>query len=239
MTAWVNCDPYTLIPERNSDGTRHWIRIRVNKAPDIERWALILSDGLQSYRSALDHAVYAIAAANHNPVPEDIARNSGFPICDTADRFTSAGHKINHVSVAVRGVIEQFQPYNRRTNAEAPPVLAILRDLNDADKHRLIHLLFTNTTEGELTNMRSVRGIHGEPYGLVANTGELVDGAELMAIRFANPQPDFTYDFNASIQVSVKHAPGPKGADRADPVGLLKAIDSEVRAVLDAIRHVV
>src|SRR2546423_118876 len=59
--AWTDRHPYTLIEKTNSDYTRFSLILRVNEAPPIQRWSLMVADCISNLRTALDHLVYAIA----------------------------------------------------------------------------------------------------------------------------------------------------------------------------------
>jgi hypothetical protein len=236
IIAWKDRNPYRLVPEHNHNATRISIRIRIDKAPDVTLWSLIFSDAIHNYRCVLDHLIYGIATSIHDPVPARIARNAGFPICDTADNFTGQRHRISFAPQRVRDTIEQLQPYNRWTHPEAPPVLSMLRDLNDIDKHRLLRMALAQVTEGTFSNMR-VNVARVEPYSLVSNSRDLVDGAEIVSLTFSRPQLDLHYDFEAVIQIVMNHPPALGKAGRSEVVGLLKAIDAEVRDVVAVVRN--
>src|ERR1700674_2173180 len=59
---WVAGEPkpYLLVPECSDDGVTHKLLVRVNRAPDINRWSLRWSDCVHNMRTALDHFAFSV-----------------------------------------------------------------------------------------------------------------------------------------------------------------------------------
>ena len=97
-------------------------------------WGTVIGDCLHNMRSALDHLVYALAGS--------AARNARteFPIFVDRDQFRSKqGRLLRGVADDAVTVIKWVQPYRWGARASIHP-LWILHELNNIDKHRLLHV---------------------------------------------------------------------------------------------------
>ncbi len=129
----------------------------VQSAPDWtdfkKRTALLIGDAVQNFRSALDYLVYQLAILHTNDniqTPEVVQ----FPITDSQVQFDSAaltsrrsGLREIHPDQAT--VIKGFQPYHGRHTVTIDRVvcnpLMFLREVSNADKHRLLTTVFVIT----------------------------------------------------------------------------------------------
>lgn len=121
----------------------------IDAAPlDTQRLSLLIGDCLQAFRSALDHLAFELACAFTVPMTEEIEKDSNFPILSDLDKtgFGRGPHKWLSSRAKVRGmdpgaqtVIEGLQPYKRGNAYDADP-LWILGELNNIDKHRVLHV---------------------------------------------------------------------------------------------------
>ena len=130
-------------PETNSNV------LYVSEMPDLtdflNRVALMLGDAVHNLRSALDHLAYQLALLHTNGNIRNV-RNIAFPITDTLEQFKIKRKRyLREVNPTQRAEIELLQPYHGlegipETGWSGPYVhpLALLRDLSDHDKHRLL-----------------------------------------------------------------------------------------------------
>src|SRR5688572_23208370 len=198
--AWRQSGGQTLTAESNGDATRHSIRTHFAVPPDTQRWGLIMGDALNNLRCSLDHLVYSVAAVIHNPVPTDIERNCNFPRCSTPQNFAG---RVCFLPSAVRDVIEGFQPYNRG-HAISAPLLAVLQDLNNTDKHRAIKPAVVQSVQHRMNFKPGVLVKAGsKPPVFEVNTGDLKDGDEIVSVTFDVPQPNLEFEFNATFGVVI------------------------------------
>jgi hypothetical protein len=153
--SWVNKHLYRLVHERNADFTRHELIYRCTEELNFETLSLMFGDAIHNLRSALDHLIYAIAvhkASGATPPPD--WRIIAFPITDcptgkgSFKNFCAAKLGTFAPDTKLLEVLEDFQPY-RRKNKVFPPLLKVLRDFDDADKHRLLHLAFIQGVQWE------------------------------------------------------------------------------------------
>ena len=230
--AWIDSNPYRLVRECNPDRTRYSSIIRVEKEPPLVRWSLIVGDCVHNLRSALDHLVYAIAIHETKRDPPSDDRRLEFPISDSPDLFTQREWHIKSLSPGVRAAIKSLQPYNR-LHHELPPILGILRDLDDADKHRLINIAIAQPIRGEFRHIQNL--IPEQFCRLEFHIGALVDGTEVAALVLDRPTPNVHYEYYGDACIAIRHTTGPQGHDRTDAVALLKALITEVRAVIESL----
>jgi len=124
------------------------IRASVDPIP-TDPFSLVISDVIQNFRGCLEHLAYALTAAFTKPLPEDVARDSQFPIIGDVDRkgntgqgatlFQSQSKCVRGMHPAAQLVIEGVQPYHRG-NAFRNEPLWKLGALSNTDKHRTLHL---------------------------------------------------------------------------------------------------
>ncbi len=130
---------------RVDDATREYI-LYADDVPDLSplftRVGLLVGDVVHNIRSALDHLVYQLALINAGG---NVARpdRTQFPIRDSRSRFDqAAATDLAEVAPNHRDVIEGFQPYHpMEENIAVGPYfhpLAMLRDLSNTDKHRIL-----------------------------------------------------------------------------------------------------
>ncbi len=109
-------------------------------------WVAVIGDIFSNLHAALDHAVYELTVWEQG-APLD---NSEFPIFEDKAVFfevkkdgtptrRSGLYKIRGLSQKTQAVIEARQPYNIRQPGLVP-LLAILHEMNNVDKHREVHL---------------------------------------------------------------------------------------------------
>ncbi|HEY7187393.1 MAG TPA: hypothetical protein VH436_12640 [Vicinamibacterales bacterium] len=179
--SWIEKSPYTCVRQTNSDGTRHSSVVRVTHQPDFRQWSLMTGDAFHNLRSGLDHLIYAVAIheIDSTALP-GLLKTFAFPICDTAHDFKSKFWRIAPLSDPVRTLIESLQPYNR-PHPTFPPLLAVLRDFDDIDKHRLLQLAIAQLIEGEIAKISAVIP-PGEQMTVLSHVGEVVDGTEILVI---------------------------------------------------------
>ncbi|MBI3104718.1 MAG: hypothetical protein HYY95_03910 [Candidatus Rokubacteria bacterium] len=134
--------------ERLADPGQYALRIvTVPEVGDfLDRVGLLLGDAIHNLRSALDHMVFQLAAANLGSPPGEKARTQ-FPICDDDKKFKEdAKSMLKDVREDDRLRIESFQPYHRwnvppntqysdQLGGHFHPIHK-LRELSNLDKHR-------------------------------------------------------------------------------------------------------
>jgi hypothetical protein len=144
VAAWLEAHPIPFRAKYDPQTGSHIARITSVPQPiPTLRWGVIIGDVLHNLRSALDHLAWELAHWGGRTPPDP--GGVKFPIADSLVTFgsgaaTRATKQMDPVHVAK---IESLQPYHpenvgpdRWTGAYIHP-LAFVRDLSNADKHRL------------------------------------------------------------------------------------------------------
>jgi hypothetical protein len=234
---WADGNSYSLSYETNPDYTRYSTVLHIHREPDLERWSLIAADSIHNLRCALDHLVYALAIHESGQDPPPDADDLMFPICDAREGFERniQRGRLGTISIPMRAVVEMFQPYNR-PYPKLPPLLAMLRDFENANKHRLLQLVYAAISNADI-------GFVGPPIPpgtearFFSNKGEIKDGAEITAMVFNRPTPNMKYDrANFLLVFALTHKLGPGGvSDRDDVTTLVDIIGREIRTLMDSV----
>jgi hypothetical protein len=190
---------------------------------------LIAGDCVHNLRSALDHLVYAIAIDQSPTGKLADERAIAFPIKDASKDFNSVRRRLKELSLPVQAAIEAVQPYNR-AHATLPPLLAVLRDLDDADKHRLLQLAVSKLSQWKFVNVRGLAPDQAKT--IVFHVGDVEDGTEIAAIALDRPTPDVSYQYEGVLVIALCNAIGPPEVSRTEISALLHALDAEVREVV-------
>lgn len=231
ILTWKDSKPYTITREKNAECTRYSLIAHIGIYPPVERWALMFGDAIHNLRCALDHLVYAIAIQQSKQNPPPAEEDLMFPICEKDTSFPGArSRRLSTLSLEVQAAIEGCQPYKRR-HKDLPPLLSVLDELENADKHRSLRVVATTTAKGEVnfrgpTHPDTVRNF-------IENDVELKEGAEIVAYTLSRPEPDMEFgSFDFLFIVAVTHAIGPSGKNRTDIPSLLALLDKEVRDII-------
>jgi hypothetical protein len=234
---WTERHPYSLHERVNADHTRYSLIVRINEPPPFQRWTLIFADALTNLRSALDYLVYAVAVAQSGAAPPPFETKLQFPIADTKATFDERVRTkwLGSISDPVIAKFESFQPYNR-PHPTLPPLLAVLRDLNNADKHRLIRLTYGSMGQANIGFVGDFPQ-DGREWKLVPNTGEIKDCTEVMAMACNRSTPNMRFDRHIiDVIVAVWHSKrDPSATDdtgRTEVSALYSAISQETRRAI-------
>jgi len=237
VQAWMDRNPYGITKQVNADSTRYSLLLREIEAPPFLRWTLIFADAINNLRTALDHLVQAIAIAESGKTPPPHAKSLHFPITDSRLEFDERVRtkKLGDISDPVRAVFESLQPYNR-PHPTLPPLLRILRDLNNTDKHRLLRLAYGAIAEGNLSFVGDSPA-DGRQWQPVTNMGEVKDGTEIFAMVCDRPTPNMHWDLKyIQIIIAIWHdkrdPSGPDFTSHTEFAALLKALTEEVQTII-------
>jgi hypothetical protein len=238
IRAWHGRHPYSLIKKRNSDSTRHSLIVRINEPARFESLSLMAADCLSNLRSALDHLIYAIAVheCSPNTLADKIAKKLMFPITDSEDRFNDAINRgtLGNISSDVRAAVKRVQPYVRK-HEKLPPLLAILRDLNDINKHRLLMLVYGSLASEDL-GFGGMTPL-GSNFEVSRFDGEIKDKTEIFALTSNVPTPEMNWDRTViELVVTIWHGKrdpaDADGTDNNEVTAVLDLLTAEVRSVV-------
>ena len=159
---------------------------RIREEPDILRWSLIAADCVHNARTVLDHLVYAIATYEAEGTRPAAFRQLVFPIEDSANGFKDRLWRIKSLSKPVIDAIESVQPYRRHTEPDIPPLLTILRFLEQCRQAPSAPpSLLPAGARG--AHQPEGRGQTDHPCGI--HLGEVIDGTEVFDVTLPTLTP--------------------------------------------------
>jgi hypothetical protein len=196
LGAYLGRRPFA--PEGAYEPASHdWVvRFRVREEPPIE-CAVIIGDVVHNLRSALDHLAWQLVLANG---AEPTARTQ-FPIYSTEQSYRAerAQQLLAGMSDEDKTAIESFQPFRQEAAENRPHELAVLQELSNVDKHRVVHATLIQTAGSSFTvyGLDDASGIGP----LCPQFGLLEDGAELARIELvpAGDSPRVQVDANLEL----------------------------------------
>ena len=232
ITTWEDAEPkpYSFTRHRDAQGHRYSITVHFS-IPYRDRWALIAGDCIHNLRCALDHFVYAIAVRQTGLNPPADERRLQFPIADNPENFAVQAERIRSLSQAVRTSIELVQPYNRR-HGLLPPLLGLVRDFDDRDKHRLLNVSISRQQSGDA---QIDCPIGHRVSSMSVNPDDIVNGTEIMAFTVDPPCPNVNYEYETAFTVGFNHPPGPTGIQVSGVRSFLALLCGEVRKIVEVI----
>jgi hypothetical protein len=210
--------------------------------PDFERWSLMVGDCVTNLRDSLDHLIYGIAQLPTSPKPES-SHLAAFIIRDDLDRFEKdAKQRLCSVPNVVRDAVRSFQPINRPL-PELPPLLGILGELANGNKHKLLALMMTTFGSYDIKFVGESPAREKATFDVYK--GHLDDGRIVFLFELPSPHPSIKLDKESKIglHISLPHKPRQGNtafdADRTAYRPLLEAIFTEVELVIDTITKIV
>jgi hypothetical protein len=230
---WFDTKPFSYYTYVSPEFKRASVIVKAASEPPIIQWSLIVADIIHNLRCALDYGFWAVLRDMFpGCIPPEGERLS-FPIWD-APPNANQRKTIQKVSSKLLSAVESVQPYNHPFPSLPVRPLAIIRDIDNANKHRL---LFTVMHSIAMINVRvsGLRKAHqgghtDEPY-----RGEIKNGVEAAVTTFDVPEPYVKYECTqfASI-IAIKHPVVDRlGRDRDDYAALIDILVAEVRRTID------
>lgn len=235
LDRWFRSGAYGFAHQANAQRTRFSLVAKIFRPPDLVPWSLILCDAIAGFRCSLNHLIWAIGLKQDvlslpDPPKETLI---AFPIVVDDHGFRSAaGKNLKGFSPAVWAAVESMQPYNRR-HPQLPPLLGILQDIDNVNKHRLLRVAPAVFNGGDIRNL-SYPIKPGEFIKVIVSTAEMKDGAEAVAVVLPGPsEKDVTYDFHGHIAIALAIDPAPNSPVKWVGVQVLLAeLAQEVRTVI-------
>lgn len=231
MLAWNATRPYEAKRRHDGTGARHSVTIHINNPPPLERWSVISGDCVHALRCALDHFAYAIAVHESKMDPPPGERMLQFPIADTPEKFAVAVKRIKALSKRMQHNIEAVQPYHR-SHAHLPPLLGLLRDLDDVDKHRLLHIVVARQAQGRISFTAVDPALPVIPTSIGYKTDAVEDGAEIVWFTVDPANTGLKYEHETVMVIALSHAPGRSGETLTEVVAVLDWLKAEVTTVI-------
>jgi hypothetical protein len=244
VSAWLAREPYTLYGEfepwlkfgKGPNFGLYHLRFRDVGAIPPE-WSVVVGDFLHNARTALDHLVWQLVLAN-GATPDT---NNQFPISLTPDDFAKGlerdrlrGVRENDVQViedAQPYADEEFRDYSTvQLKVEQP--LAILRELSNTDKHRVLNPTLAMVRNVMWSPMPTAVRDLNLPNGTDSHPGfsdTLTDGALLMSIVAERTGPEPYLEVGAVVGAEINLG---RDAPNKSIIATLTGILDEVRAII-------
>ena len=226
IETWQN-DGFEVRTHRDPEGCTFVVGVEFSRPAPLQEWALLLGDAVHNWRSALDHAVYAMAIhdSGTNPPPGD--DKIMFPVAESeADFLGQAGRRLAALSQESIDAVESVQPYNR---PNSQPGLRRLAALDNEDKHRSIRVVAVAPRNADLRFSEDVTG-RGT---LRLHALDTTKPDWIVAVELDEPKPK-GIEINLGIRIMVKLLDEP--APQPTVSELLSHFNSEVwtvKAVLE------
>jgi hypothetical protein len=175
----------------------HVLQLGPLRHPD-HRLAVVVGDFLHNMRSAFDHLAYQLVQF---PIEDGGPKTPGdkiaFPLTDNPTAFDRSKGKIRGAAPGVEAIVESHQPYN-----SGQPFLWFLHELNNWDKHRVLHLVENTVTDFGFLNPEHILTANFHP------AGELEADAELARWKL-KPGTDPNVDVGIYFASQVAFEDGP------------------------------
>lgn len=123
------------LKENPQTGARWLVFWETNQTPPL-RLSAIAGDVLFNLRCALDHLICGL---NRRVAASDSCEEFAFPVCTKPEFFEKSARKLGVIPAEAIRVIRAVQPFHEPENSVRLHPLWLLRDLNDLDKHRMVH----------------------------------------------------------------------------------------------------
>jgi len=148
IAAWSGASALGTEAVIGEDRLSFEVRLRMQLAPPLSEWTLILGDALHNLRAALDVLVWSFAEPDAMNVSQQ--KGVGWPIVTDSDKWTeAAASKLRSVPSHVVEQIKLVQPFNGEAADRERDGLLLLHNLDIMDKHRL-----TVTASARLNEMQ-------------------------------------------------------------------------------------
>lgn len=179
--------------DEHEDDGRRVIRATVTQQPSL-RLGVLLGDIVHNARSALDHLVWAFQP----PGVEE--RDSQFPILDTPPNGGLRRHRytaqLPDGFLSMLGDLQPYQPEGT-TQGQIGRELRLLRDLSNADKHRVLAVVAGVVLPGHVFHNTPEGTDSGVAFQLSADWQQ----AEIH-LPSNSPHGPFHYAFDAQVHVA-------------------------------------
>ena len=234
LIEWKDREPYVVSRQCDAQGSRHSLSVEITHPPPLEHWALIAGDCIHNLRATLDNLIYAIAVKESGADPPPSYDLLQFPACVTLNSYSAQQtRRLAKLSTGTQARIERAQPYNR-PHPELPPLLSLLSEFDNIDKHRLLNVVVNNVSGGKFSFTISPmdRRVFIKPE-IGFHAGPVISGTEFAHFILTPPDRNVSYKYEATFVVSMAHPAGPSGRILGELGYLLEIIIAEVRRIVE------
>ena len=114
LAAWRKGNPYRTWAERDGNGTKNVLWVKLLKPPPVAEFGLIIGDCLQNLRNALDNLAFELAVAHkEGRMSKSIEGDSAYPPHAQRRQPKKLNYMLRGVDPSAKAIIEGLQLYNR------------------------------------------------------------------------------------------------------------------------------
>ena len=242
ISKWLEKGRYETFFERGAQTGRIGIGLcQIGPPPDLVRWALIIGDCINNLRAALDHLAFLFTNLPAAYTPPAKERRVSFVIIDDPAEFGRAMKgNLSGFAPKFSALFESLQPF-MRIHPLLPPLLSIIRDLSNADKHRLLQVAGAGVVQLSAT----ILGDTGRGTKIIGTNPEPIKNNDIICfIESAQPDPHLAVQsFAANVEIAIWHGARQNSTNPLDArtgySRLLPMLIAEVRFVIDQFKFAV
>jgi hypothetical protein len=204
IDAWMKLRPYHVMTEFDFVSAQNVQVFRILADPPVV-WAQEVADLSNTFRSALNIAIHAIAEPDSDDIGYPIYRveseyrnrrpNAGKP----RDRLSPRDFYLTGLRKEYRTVIDATQPYHAGNDANAHP-LAMLSHLANTNKHRRLAMALAVPKTG--TIRVTPLGPHKRFEAMIINPGVALKDGTIVARYTVEPPTEVAMESQLLVEVS-------------------------------------
>ena len=201
VKSFFDVKPYEVRANPNTDCTEYRFYVDFTRPIPGPRWGLMLGDGIHCLRSTLDHSVYAIAVKESATDPPPKFRSLEFLITRDEDHWNKSVWHIETLSGPVIAAIKGLQEHANPAEFFMRP-LGGLQEMDNADKHRRIHLAVVIPTFSE-SNVSGL--IPGQQCQIEFHVRPLKPQTPFATLKLDRPTPNVQVGSNLTLEIGLPH----------------------------------
>jgi hypothetical protein len=233
VLAWHDTKPYGFFTYVNPEKTRASVIVKAYNEPPIIRWSLIIADIIHNLRCALDHTFWALMSNEFSGAIPKKAEKLSFPIWDGPPN-SDQRRNLDPIGPKLFSAIESVQLYNHPYPSLPVHPLAIVRDIDNANKHKLLFTVMASAGRIEV-KATGLRQYYEDAVKSEIYRGELKEGVEAVVTTFEVPHPYIKYECTLFMSlIAIRHPVASRlGQDRDDYAALIDILIVEVRKTIE------
>lgn len=202
--------------------------VKIVSRGSTEEWPLILGDILYNLRSALDHIVWQLVIANGKKP----GKLNQFPIAKDEAWFDS---NVSRYLARVHGdaveAIRALQPFHVRDKGKRLlHPLWLLSELENIDKHRLVHVFAFLANEASLHFDERFPFTEDDVEFFPLIDGRIEDGAKIARVR-SKRQPKMEMDSRLTLSIEIEATEDTPRLEWGVIDAMINAVDDVMRAL--------
>ena len=235
---FINCKPYSFRVDPHPQPPDYVIRAYINRAVP-KHLGLVIGDFAHNARSALDYLIFQISSlADSDPK----RRRLQFPIFTSPEDYVSRVNAyLAGIDTAKNGIIETLQPYHRGGGADGD-ALAILSEINNADKHRLLTVIGATGANPKISidqpqsnvgRLNMTGGtVHFSNYSLTMSNNRAIteDGAIVGRLRLIR---ESKIDMEPDLEIQIQFGKGHSATEGKPILETLSFILDHVKEIIE------